>query len=197
MRFVTILIICLISAPATAGVLGKNWGDNWRVGWLGTLTQNKVDDNDGPTDKETDTSVLNVLVLPPAKGLQRFLIQGYQQEFRLAPSTDHIGQDVERTGINASTQWRWNLAGDWRPWIGFGVGYVSESHSNRHTIRADGFLDQSFAEESPAGFVAVLSATTEWSLAEQWSLGLHIQHEQPFGDTTQVTSVGLAVLYDF
>jgi hypothetical protein len=80
--------------------------------------------------------------------------------------------------------------------VGLGAGYAREAHTSRHTVRSDGYLGQTYPDLSPSGLAVLANATSEWSVADQWRVGLHLQYELPLGKTSTVTTLGIFVLYE-
>jgi hypothetical protein len=42
----------------------------------------------------------------------------------------------------------------------------------------------------------VANAMSEWTVAEQWSVGVHLQYEMPLAHTGTVVTAGVFVLYE-
>lgn len=168
----------------------------WEVGWMAAATRNQLASQDNAGGPVSDPAWLNFMLVSPRERDNRYVAQLYSTRFYTSASTRDVGATVNRSGVNLSYQWLLRLTRDWKPWVGVGAGYARETHNTRYTLRSDGYLGQTFPDLAPSGLVVLANASTEWSVADQVSVGLHLQLELPLAHTTTVTGVGVYLLYE-
>ena len=170
--------------------------DGWNIGWLVTESQFKLSDHDGPSAAKAEFGLMNFVLAAPRERDDRFLAQLSLDRFDTAASTTGIGASVKRLDASLSYQTRLRASRYWKPWVGIGLGFANETQRSRYTVRSDGFLARSYPEINQNGLVAVVNATSEWAIAEQWTLGVHLQYEEPLGHTARGLRAGLIVLFE-
>lgn len=169
--------------------------ETFRFGVLPMVAGYDVYDPNGPTEQRAAFSIAGVILVDMGRD-SRLVGQLVHDSFQLSASTTNIAQDVSSTGANVEYQMMFRVMRGWKPWIGLGAGYASESYSNRYTVTPGGFKGASYPDRTKDDFTVVVNTSTEWQLNRDWDMGVHLQFEQPTGsDGTRVIRFGIYAVY--
>jgi len=169
--------------------------DTWRFGVLPNVAGYTVNDPNGPTDTRAGLSPALLMLVDMGRDA-RLMAQVVHDSFQLSASTTNIAQDVSSTGANVEYQWMLRFTRGWKPWVGLGAGYASESYSNRYTVTPGGFLGTTYPDRTKDDFTVVLNTSTEWAVNRDWDMGVHLQIEQPVSsDGMRVIRFGIYAVY--
>jgi hypothetical protein len=101
-------------------------------------------------------------------------------------TTANIGQNYVGTGANISYQTMLRLGREFKPWVGLGMGYNSETYKDRYKLTPGGFNtcpSTCFSDRVVDNYVVVVNASNDWKLSREWNMGVHFQYEKPVAST--------------
>lgn len=128
----------------------------------------------------------------------RYWAEAFHHSTKIDAEGTSIGMRVEQSGLRFSLQKEIFLEpGVVTPWFGGGLEWSQYKQLDRHTIDADGFLNQRFADVSDSGLALLLNMGREWEVARDLALGVKFEHAIALGDGPDATSFGVILLYDF
>lgn len=186
-----VIIFFLISDAANASTQ-----DTFRFGWMPVISIFNVVDPNGPTAQGNAYSGLSGIVIMDAGRDSRLIGHLVYDKFSITASTINIAQDVSRTGGSVSYQTNLRIARGWKPWVGAGLGEVSETYKNRYRLTPSGFSSPLADQERSVNNVFILvNTSTEWQVNKQWDMGVNLQYEHPIGEGSQVFRVGIYAVF--
>lgn len=158
---------------------------------------NSINDPDGKTNNSIHAMPLSATVIYTNINRDaRLFGHLYYDWYEVDASSTRVGQKINEFGLNASYQWMFRVARDWRPFLGVGLGYGSETYSNRHTMTPTGLFSQtSYPERKLQSPKVLINTSSEWPLSQNWDMGVHLQFEQPVGKGSTVVRAGLYFIY--
>jgi hypothetical protein len=171
------IFICSVVLYATV----SHSGEEFRFGLMPTVSRYYVNDPLGSTKPQDNFTPLSAIGIFDFGRDSRIFAHIYSTSFTLRASTSDIGQDVKVFGINGSYQMMLRLTRGFRPWVGLGLGYASESYTARHRITSEGYLapGSPYQSRTVDSYTGILNASNEWKLNRDWDIGIHLQVEEP------------------
>lgn len=167
-----------------------------KFGWTPAVGLNlSVDDPDGSTDTTSGAMPLSASASFPVGRDSRVLINLARYDFELDASQRDIGQKVRSTTVGGFYQWRLRLSRYFKPWIGFGPQIEFTDINARHTVDAQGFLQQTFPDRSGTAYAAAIVASHEWPVSAHLEAGVNAQYVISVKDALEGGLVGVSVLY--
>ena len=160
MKRIAVLMLGLtLSVNAEAGKRGSES----QFGLGASVGSVSIDDPDGSTGSSFVIYPTFLYLLNVSRDT-RFVSDLLYLSYSLDASQSEIGQKVASLSISGVYEWKKRVSRDFKPWIGVGLGYGSNSSKNRHTVDADGFLDDSFADRNSSGVSVILDVSTDINL---------------------------------
>lgn len=123
----------------------------------------------------------------------------YYQKGSLQATTDLIGQTIKQTGLRMSLQHNINLGPVWTPWFGGGLQFSRDQFHERHTVDAQGYLNQILPNRDESETAVIVNASSEWRMDWDWDIGVKLEHAMPLDSKKGVktSSMSLLFLYRF
>ncbi len=169
--------------------------DAMRFGISPSVSGFNLKDPDGPTASGSAFTPLSGLLIATAGRDARVLVHVQYDSFSVPASTTDIGEDVKRVGGDVSYQTLFRLSRAWKPWGGIGLGYTNEQYTTRYTLTPGGHLASQYSDRTVNSVAVVLNTSTEWRLNRDWSMGAHLQYEQPLGGGASALRFALYFVY--
>jgi hypothetical protein len=189
----TYVVLSATLATFTSIAAGDTFGDTFQFGGMVGVSYPVVLDPKG--DSTGSLGAVYALVATQAMERDgRILYHLFYETFRTEADVDSVGQRGERFGAQLSYQYTLRAARTWKPWIGAGLSLTDEKYKKRHVVDGEGFLAQRFPTRERTGYGVVVNTTTEWEV-KNWTVGLHINYEHPFGHGVRAWSVAGVVLW--
>lgn len=189
-RVIIVATVSVISSSAPAHA-----DRNWHIGWMGGIIQPTVSDPAGPTDSTSTTQWKDVVFMHDYSRDYRLLAMAKQHSYTLDASPTNIGQDVDHTGIGVTVQKNLRLTRSFKPWIGAGLGYASETYEPRYLVTPTGFLSVRYPDRKQTGVAVIANATAQWASLASTQTGVHLQYEHGMGELSRLLSVSLFISY--
>ena len=149
-------IICLLSVSVHA-----TERDHYGIGFGLNAFYFGPEDPQGDADQAFSISPLTFFYLSKLGRDSRVFGNIVYHEYFLDASTKNIAQDVKRYAVTSTYQTRFRMSRTFKPWLGVGMSFASESFDNRFTVDSDGFLAQSFANRDDSGLALELDFMTD------------------------------------
>lgn len=157
-----------------------------------------VQDPEGDTDSADETGVVGIITLPVNRNYPswRYWFQLGHNSFEYEARTDQVGQEVTYTSLEGQIHLGFNVAREFKPWIGAGLGASLADYEGRHTIDEDGYLADSFEDRSETNTFLLLNAgLASTKLDAGFHVGLAATHKIPFDDGIEATELNLFFLF--
>ncbi len=180
--------LCSISLAAQAD-------DAMRFGISPSVSAFYLHDPDGPTANGSAFTPISGLLIATAGRDARVLVHAQYDKFSVSASPTEIGENVTRVGGDISYQVLFRLSRAWKPWGGIGLGYAQEKYTTRYTVTPLGHLANQYPDRDVNSVSLVLNTSTEWRINRDWSMGAHLQFEQPLNSGANVLRLGLYFVY--
>lgn len=120
------------------------------------------------------------------------------QQGSLEAGTSTIGQTIKQAGFRASLQHSINLGPIWTPWFGGGIQVSRDRFHERHTVDAQGYLNQVLPDRSQTETAVILNASSEWRMDWNWDIGVKLEQAVPLrNEGVKTSSASLLFLYRF
>ena len=162
---------------------------DWHIGWLGGVTNYSIDDPFGPTQSKSKFLWKDVVGLYDLSRDRRVFGMLSDNSYTVDASPTEIGQDAARKAGLLAYQFNFRLSREFKPWVGLGVGYASESYKPRYTVTSTGFLKAHFPDRDVDGAFVLANASAQWPFAGGTAAGIHLQYEHGFsGLSDQITA---------
>lgn len=187
-HWVFIVLLISFSLPP---ISATSFARDWKAGLMIGGAVSAVDDPAGSTELKVHPSYLNGIATIPYGRDRRIFTQIFYNEFDLDQSRNKVGAKTKSLGLNTSYQWKLRLSRQWKPWIGAGLGFSSDSFENRFLLDQDGFVMQRFLDREDEAINLILNASMTLKRMNFFDLGGHVQVDVPIsGDITRFTIAG-------
>lgn len=191
LKKIFILAVALTSNFASAATDGF-----LRYGVMPTYSLFTVVDPNGPTAPGSGYTIFSGVVIMNMGRDSRAFGNFIRDTFSIPATTTNIAQDVTRIGGSVSYQSLFRLSKLWKPWVGVGIGSMSESYKNRYRLTDTGFsVPLSNPERNTNNLFWLVNTSTEWQVNKGWDMGVQLQYEQSVGDDSNVFRVGIYAVY--
>jgi len=198
MKLVSYIFLCFASivcvATAHAAAIGEVERTD-RFGYALSVAYLSVDDSDGDTEGEWEVLPLNFIYTNQWLGGFRYWVEGFYQETTLDASTNDVGQDVERYGLRLALQHRATMIEAIQLFGGIGLVLSKDDFTKRHTVDNDGFLKQSYSDQTDNNVGFQVDVMSEWEINRRWDIAARALYEVPITNGVEEFSVSLVLLY--
>jgi len=159
---VAFLVLSLFATTTALGSEGKN-KHSMGVG-LGVVSAS-IEDPNGSAETTPVIFPTFIYYVDMSRD-QRAVSKFSYYDFSLNASQTDIGQEVTSLSFAGIYEWRQRIKRDFKPFLGAGLSFNSESIKSRHTVDNEGFLDQRYQDLDNAGFSLLLSASIDIEVAD-------------------------------
>lgn len=192
-----LLIMTLVASfPAFGAALGQPQRTSM-IGYAIGGNQISVDDPDGETERSWALRPITLIYTARLVSGIRYWSELYYLAASLDAATDRIGQDVQQFGLQLSVQKSLPLNPRWIAWLGAGIAVSQTSYTSRHTVDSEGYLLEQFPDRRDTGTALLLNLVSEWSLSQNWNLGLKLEQAFAMSGDADGTRASLALLYRY
>ena len=150
---------------------------------------------------DLDSTALNVgnlvsgVVIFESGRDSRVFVQAQYAKYEFPGTTLLIGELVKAYSISTIFQSKFRVSRNFKPYLGFGLGLKNEEHSNRYTTDTQGFLAQSFDDESIVNITVDANITDDIDLFKTIKTGWSLRYSQPVSDGLKTIEAGIYILF--
>jgi hypothetical protein len=158
-----ILSVCLV--PAVGQAFEK---ERWGYGGYMKAGSYSLDDKGGSTGTATASGLgLKVHFKPEVRG-RRYFASVDMTDFHLkAVNGGNINAEVSTTQFGGGIEQRFNLARNFKIWLGAGLSLNTTKVDNRFSLTSDGFLNENIGSRKKSGVGVLLNADTYFDLSRR------------------------------
>lgn len=183
--FVFLLVVPVISTADT------------KVGLSPAVVMFSIDDPDGDTEDYVGFQPFGITTVHDLNNKYRVMAVFNYFDFEVDPSTSEIGQSVEGYHVGTIIQRIIRIARGFNFHAGLGVSYTAADFTGRHTVAADGYLQDSYDDRSESLFSLLGNISKEWEVSKSFEIGADLSYQYGLKDGLSGLKGVVSVFYKF
>ena len=150
---------------------------------------------------DVDTEVLTVgnalsgVLMINAGRSRRYWIQGQYHSLKFDGNETEIGQQISGFEIAGLYQSQFRVSRHFKPWLGVGLSFAALEFKNRFLTDNQGFLTQTFSDETKAGIAIDFNFTSEIDWFDQYESGVALRISVPMNDVLSKFEAGFYISF--
>ena len=125
----------------------------------------------------------------------RYWIQGQYHSLNFDGTETQIGQQISGFEIASLYQSQYRISRHFKPWLGIGLSFAALEFKNRFLTDSQGFLAQTFKDETQAGMAIDLNFTTETDWFDHYDSGFALRISIPTNDVLGKFEAGFYITF--
>ena len=182
------LIAVLVLIPSLA------LADTFEYGWLPVVGAYKSS-LDTDTEVITAANVLSGLIVINSGRSNRIWVQGQYYSLDFDGNETEIGQEVSGLEVAVLYQTQYRFSRHFKPWFGIGTSFSALEFKNRFLTDSQGFLAQSFEDETKTGLAIDFNFTTETDWFDKVDSGFALRLSVPVNDVLSKVEAGFYITF--
>lgn len=156
-----------------------------------------IEDPKGDTKDFSGLQPLGFTAIHDVNNKYRIMSTFNYYDFKVDPSGNQIGQKVKGYQISTSMQHIIRVARGMNFYAGGGVAYTNTDFTSRHTVAADGYLQDRYSDRSEDFFSLLANVSKEWEVSKSFEIGADVTYQYGIGDGFSGIKGALSVFYNF
>ena len=182
------LIAILVLIPSLA------IADTFEYGWLPVVGAYKSS-LDIDTEVITVGNALSGLIIINSGRSSRVWIQGQYHSLDFDGNETEIGQEVTGLEVSAIYQTQYRISRHFKPWFGIGTSFSALEFKDRFLTDSQGFLAQTFEDETKTGLAIDFNFTTETHWFDKHDSGFAVRLSVPVNDVLAKVEAGFYITF--